>query len=109
VVIVSDFQRSGWAGADGVRLPDGTAVTPMPVGDDEVANVSVTPAVLQRTTFSGQERIGVTAGALNRGSAPVSVSLTLEVDGNIIQSKPLALEPYASASATFDGFTPATK
>jgi hypothetical protein len=106
VVFVSDFQRSGWLGAEGVRLPDGTRVTPVSVAEGAVKNVSITPAAIQRSMFSGQERITITAGALNRGADPVEVSMALEIDGRVVQSRPLKLEPYASAAASFDPFTP---
>ena len=106
VVFVSDFQRSGWLGAEGVRLPDGTKVTPVSVAEGAVKNVSVTPAAIQRSMFSGQERVTITAGALNRGDDPVDVSMALEIDGRVVQSRPLKLEPYASASASFDPITP---
>ena len=69
----------------------------------------LTPAVLQRSTFDGQERVTVTAGAINRGPAIQSLPLTLEVDGRAIQSKTVALTEGGSASVTFDPFTPASK
>jgi uncharacterized membrane protein len=106
VVLVSDFQRSGWLGAEGVRLPDGTKVTPVSVAEGVVKNVSVTPAAIQRSLFSGQERVTVTAGALNRGAEAAAVSMALEVDGRVVQTKPLTLEPFASATASFDPFIP---
>ena len=106
VVFVSDFQRSGWLGAEGVRLPDGTKVTPVSVAEGAVKNVSITPAAIQRSMFSGQERVTITAGALNRGADAVDVSMALEIDGRVVQTRPLKLEPYASASASFDAITP---
>lgn len=106
VVVISDFQRAGWLGAEGVRLPDGTKVTPMSIADGDVTNVSVTPAVLQRATFAGQERVTVTAGAVNRSSSPANVTMTLEIDGRAVETKPLALEPNGSASTSFNPFTP---
>lgn len=109
VVLVSDFQRVAWLGAEGVRLPDGATLTPMSVADGDAANVAITPAVLQRSTFDGQERVTVTAGAINRGPAIQSLPLTLEVDGRAIQSKSVALTEGGSASVTFDPFTPASK
>ena len=109
VVLVSDFQRRGWIGAEGVRLPDGTKVTPVSVADGAVANVSVTPAVLQRTTVSGQERVTVTAGAVNRGGAAVEVPISLEVDGRVIQTKPVTLAPNGSGSVSFDPFAPTAR
>ena len=109
VVIISDFQRRGWLGAEGVRLPDGTKVTPVSVSDGAVANVSITPAVLQRTTVSNQERVTVTAGAVNRGPAAVQVPISLEVDGRTVETKNLSLGPNGSASVSFEPFAPAVK
>ena len=109
VVLISDFQRVAWLGAEGVRLPDGATLTPVSVADGVAANVAITPAVLQRSTFDGQERVTVTAGAINRGPAIQSLPLTLEVDGRVIQSKTVALTEGGSASVTFDPFTPASK
>jgi hypothetical protein len=109
VVLISDFQRLGWLGAEGVRLPDGTKVTPVSVADHPAPNVAVTPAVLQRAVVSGQERVTVTAGALNRGPAPVQVPLSLEVDGRVIETRPLKLDANGSASATFTAFAPTAK
>ena len=109
VVLISDFQRSGWLGAEGVRLPDGATLVPISVAAEEPANVSVAPAVMQRTMFSDQERVTVTSGAINRGGSPVSVDVSLEVDGRVIQSRPLKLDAGGSGSVTFDPFTPASK
>jgi hypothetical protein len=109
VVLVSDFQRLGWLGAEGVRLPDGTKVSAVPIADEQTTNVAVTPAILQRTTTEGQERITVTAGALNRSTAPANVSLALEIDGRVIETKPLALEANGSGSATFTPFVPTAR
>ena len=109
VMLISDFQRAGWLGAEGVRLPDGATLTPVSVATEQVTNVSIAPAVLQRTTFSDQERVTVTSGAINRGAAAVGVDLTLEVDGRAIQTRTLKLEAGGSGSVTFDPFTPASK
>jgi hypothetical protein len=109
VVLISDFQRLGWLGAEGVRLPDGTKVTPVSVADDEAANVSVTPVVLQRTVVSGQERVTVTGGAINRGGSALDATLSLEVDGRVIESRPLKLDATGSSSATFTPFAPTSK
>ena len=72
VVLISDFQRTGWQGAEGVRLPDGVALIPLAIGDADTANVSVTPVSLQRSTFSEQDRVTVTGGVTNHGSKPVA-------------------------------------
>jgi hypothetical protein len=102
VVLVTDFQRGGWRGADNIRLPDGAILTPVAIGDAETANLSVTPVALERSTFSDQERVTVTAGVSNHGSKPVSgVDVTLEINGRGIQTQKVDVQANASASATF--------
>ncbi len=107
VVMISDFQRSGWTGAEGVRLPDGAAMTPIAVGDAETANVSVTPVSIQRAPFAGQERVTITGGAANHGAKAVSnLEIALELDGRAVQTERVNLEPNGAASVTFTAFTP---
>ncbi|MCA1649571.1 MAG: BatA and WFA domain-containing protein, partial [Acidobacteria bacterium] len=109
-ILISDFQRAGWQGSEGVRLPDGASLTTVPISDQATANVAVTPIALERSTFSDQERTAVTAGVVNRGSAPLTaVDLTLEIDGRSVETRRLRLEPNGSASATFAPVTIAAR
>jgi hypothetical protein len=102
VVLITDFQRGGWRGADGVRLPDGALLTPMNIGDAETSNLAVTPVAIERSTFSDQERVTVTAGVANHGGKVVDgADVTLEVNGRPIQTQRVRIEPNASSSATF--------
>ena len=73
VILISDFQRSGWRGEEGARLPQGATLTPVPIqGADRPGRiVSVTGVSLARSTFSNQERVTVTAGVTNRTERPV--------------------------------------
>jgi hypothetical protein len=104
VVLISDFQRNGWRGEEGIRLPQGTVLTPVPItGSGDQVNVSVTAVSLARSTFSDQERVTVTAGLTNRSERPVnSATLTLEVNGIKHGSKPVQLEPGGSFSLEFE-------
>ena len=102
VVMVSDFQRGGWRGADGVRLPDGAVLTPRSVGEEGGPNAAVTPVALERSTFSGQERVSVTAGVANHGAAALEgLAVTLEVNGRPVQTQRVTVAPGASTAATF--------
>ena len=107
VVLISDFQRGGWRGEEGARLPEGTTVTPVAIsGAAEAANVAVTGISLARSTFSNQERVAVTAVAVNRSMRSLrGGQLSLEFGGRAIQSKPLDVEANSSASVTFDPVT----
>jgi hypothetical protein len=107
VVLISDFQRNGWRGAEGARLPQGSLLTPVPIGGPAGRpNVSVTGVSLNRSTFSSQERVGVTAGVANRSEQRIAGEMVqLEVNGIPVGSKPVNIEPGAAASVTFDPFT----
>jgi hypothetical protein len=107
VILISDFQRNGWQGAEGVRLPDGVVLTPVPIADNATANVSVTPVSIQRATFSDQDRVTVTAGVTNHGPVAVSnLEITLEIDGRQVQTERINVDQHSSASLTFVAFTP---
>jgi hypothetical protein len=107
VVLISDFQRGGWRGEEGARLPQGTVLTPVPViGATDRPNLSVSAVSLARSTFSQQERVTVTAGVVNRTDRPVNTSsIRLMVDGLSASTKPLSVEPGGSASVTFEPVT----
>src|SRR5918993_409318 len=105
-ILVSDFQRSGWQGAEGLRLPDGAALIPIDLGTGDTANASVTPVSLERSTFANQERVSITAGVLNHGGPPLyRLALHPDVAGRVIQSKALTVAGNGSASTTFDPVT----
>jgi len=107
VVIISDFQRGGWRGEEGARLPQGVALTPVAIqGAADKANLSVTGLSLARSMFSNQERLTVTAVVTNRTERSVSGSnIALETAGLPVANKPLNVEPGGSASVTFEPVT----
>jgi hypothetical protein len=107
VILISDFQRGGWRGEEGARLPEGALLTPVPVKASlDRTNVSVTAASLARSSFSNQERVTVTAGLTNRTERPVSgQTATLEVSGIPVATKPITIEPGGSTSIAFDPVT----
>jgi hypothetical protein len=62
----------------------------------------VTPVALERSSFSGQERVTVTAGVANHGgNALDGVDVTLEVNGRPIQTQRIKVAANASSSTTF--------
>ena len=107
VVLISDFQRAGWRGAEGSRLPAGAVLTPVPIqGGTDRPNVTLTAASLARTAFANQERAVVTAGLTNRSDRAVSgMTVTLDMNGIKVGTKPVTIEPGASTSVSFDPVT----
>src|SRR5258706_9849711 len=107
VILISDFQRNGWRGEEGSRLPAGSIVTPVLIGGPtDMPDAAVTSVSLARSTFSDQERVTVTAAVANRSDKPVANdTLTLEIGGRGIQTEPLNVAPNGSASVAFMPFT----
>ena len=106
VVMISDFQRNGWVRDDSLRLPQGTVFTPISITDQQPANIAVSSVLPQRSIFSGQERITVTAGIINRGPAPASnLKVELDIDGRALETQPVTIPPGSSSSVTFQPFT----
>ena len=107
VVLVSDFQRTGWKGEEGARLPQGSTLTPVQIeGAIDRPNVSVTGVSMARSTFAEQERLTVTAGLVNRTDRPVTgLNVRLEVGSIPVGAKTVEIAPGASATVSFDPFT----
>lgn len=107
VVLISDFQRNGWKGEEGARLPSGATFTPVAIQTPaDKPNVTITGVTLARSSFASQERVTATAGVVNRSERPVTgATISLQVAGLPIASKPLTMEPGAAASVSFDPFT----
>jgi hypothetical protein len=107
VVLISDFQRSGWRGQEGTSLPAGTQLTPVAIqGVATQPNLSVTAVSLQRSRFANQERVTVTAGITNRSETAVtSHPVTLEAGGLQVSSKTVSADAGASTSVSFEPVT----
>jgi len=108
VVLISDFQRTGWERQEEIHMPEGTVVTPVSVASPDSSGLSVSSIAMQRASFSGEERVTVTAGLTNRGAKPfTNVAVILEVEGRAVESKPVTVAPNSSASVTFAQVTAA--
>ena len=105
-VLISDFQRAGWTGSEDVHFGDSYTLTPVSVASPKANNIAIPSVTFARTTFSGQERVTVSAGIANKGSDPVSdVPVTLEVEGHQIQTQQAKIGANATASVSFTQFT----
>jgi len=106
LVLIGDFQRTGWTGEEGVSLPEGTIVTPVAVGDEAPENRAVSAVSLPRQRFSGRDRVTPTARITRLGGdAPEDIEVVLEVDGRELQRSTVQLPAEGSASVTFEPFT----
>jgi len=105
-ILISDFQKTGWTGSDDVRFSEGVKLTPISVADAKETNVSVPSVQIPRSTFSGRERVTITAGIANKGDTPATnVPVSLEMDNQQIEKTTVNVAPNASASVTFQPVT----
>src|SRR5438128_678553 len=105
-MLVADFQRAGWPGSEDVHFPDAISLTPISVAGLAFTNIAVPSIAFARASFSGQERVTVTAGVANKGPDPVAnVPVTLEMDGHAIQTQHVSVAGNTTASVSFTPFT----
>jgi hypothetical protein len=105
-VIISDFQRVGWKGDEGVSFPSGTVVEPVVISDESTPNTALTSVSLRRDFFSGQERMTATARvARQQGEERADRTVVLELDGQQVQTQTVTLDPTGSATVSFEPFT----
>jgi hypothetical protein len=105
-ILISDFQKTGWSGTDDVHFSEGVKLTPISVADPKATNISVPSVQLPRTTFSGRERVTITAGIANKSSDVANnVPVVLEMDGQQIEKTTVNVGANASASVSFQPVT----
>ena len=105
-VIISDFQKSGWERQEEINLPEGATLTPISVATPDTSSLAVTSVKFQRTSFSGEERVMVTAGVTNRASsAAANLPVQLEIDGRLVDTRSVSVEPNSSGAVTFPAVT----
>src|SRR5262249_33265365 len=81
-------------------------VSTVSVASQNTANLAVPSVSFARASFSGQERITVTAGLSNKGDEALkNVPVTLTIDGHEIQTERASVAAHASGSVTFTQFT----
>src|SRR5205085_3126439 len=105
-VLISDFQRTGWSGSEEVRFGEGMTLNTVSVASPNPTNLAVPSVSFARASFSGQERITVTAGLSNKGDEALrDVPVTLTIDGHEIQTEKATVAAHASGSVSFTQFT----
>jgi hypothetical protein len=104
-ILISDFQKSGWTGAEDISFGENIVLTPVSVASGETSNLSIPSMTFARAEFSGQERITVTAGLTNRNAAPATVPVSLEIEGRQLEALNTTVGANASASVSFAPFT----
>jgi hypothetical protein len=105
LVLVGDFQRIGWTGDEGVRLPSGTVVTPVVIGEEVPPNQAVARVTLPRQRMDGRDRV-TPAARLTRigGAAEDTAEVVLELEGREAQRQTVILPANGAIGVVFEPF-----
>jgi len=106
LVFISDFQRRGWTGDEGVSLPSGTVVTPVDLSSESPVNRAVASVDLDRERLGERDRVIPTARVTRVGGGePEEVEVVLEVDGVDVERRRVELPAAGAATVTFAPFS----
>ena len=104
--LISDFQKTGWERQEEIHLPEGAELKAVSVASLETTNLAVTSVKFQRASFSGEERVVVTAGLTNRSADAVkNLPVKLEIDGRLIDTRNVNIGSNSTGSVTFPAVT----
>ncbi len=87
VVLISDYQKVGWANHNEVSFPKGTVVTPIDLGSAAAPDVGVTQVTTDRDSTGDRDHITVAARLVNTNKTPAPVTAVLSVGGRDVQSQ----------------------
>lgn len=102
IVLITDYQRTGWDQDQAIQLPKGTILTGIDVAEANASNLSVATVVLQRQLTAGREQFVVTARVVNQGGEKAEdIDVTLMISDEIVDGHSVTLEPGSASTVQF--------
>ncbi|MEO7965938.1 MAG: BatA domain-containing protein, partial [Gemmatimonadaceae bacterium] len=106
LVVISDYQRSGWDLGNEVQMPSGTKITPVDVSAGEVQDRSVRAVETRRELTPGaapsdNDRVIVSARLVNIGPAAKGVGAALEINGRQVERRSVDLPTDGGTTLSF--------
>lgn len=105
VVLISDFQRTGWRPDPDATLPEGVVVESVVIGGDEGANLALADLELGRQGAGGRERVTVGARLVNTDENAVTADVVLSIDETEIETATVTVPGGGAAPVSFEPFT----
>lgn len=101
IILISDFQKAGWAKREELALPPGVELHAIDVSAKPGTDAAVIGVTTDRTRDTTRARIIVTARVANLGSAPRTLDAVLDLGGRAVESKHLTVAANAAAQVRF--------
>ncbi len=105
IVLISDFQKSGWEPTQDVKLPAGVTLTPVSVAEPSTANAALVGLAFEQEAAPKGVLVRAAARVANHSAQPVTDrEIALEVDGHRVDAVQVSVEPGTTASVGFAPF-----
>jgi len=101
VVLVSDFQKTGWTTHDEVGFPRGTAITPIDVAAAASPDLAVSRVTTDRDSAGPRDHVIVAARVTNTGAPDKPVSVSLAVGGRTVQTQSASIPAHGAKQIAF--------
>ncbi len=101
VVLISDFQKVGWANHNEIVFPPGTVVTPVDLGGPVAADVAVSAVTTDRDSTGDRDRVTVASRIVNTGPKPKNIDVTLSVGGRDAQTERITVPASGTKQVAF--------
>jgi hypothetical protein len=101
VVLISDFQKAGWAKREELAMPADVTLRTIDVSTGEASDAGVIGVTTERTRDSVRERVTVGARIANLGAKPRTVDAVLELGGRTLESKRITLPARGAQQVRF--------
>ncbi len=105
VVLISDFQRTGWEADPDARLPEGVVVESVVIGGEATGNLALTDLELGREGAGGRERVTARARLVNTGTEAVTVEAALLIDETVVETVAVTAGGGGAGGVDFEPFT----
>ncbi|HTR79079.1 MAG TPA: BatA domain-containing protein, partial [Gemmatimonadaceae bacterium] len=102
VVLISDFQKFGWAKREEIALPPGVTLTAVDVaGNGATANTEVAGVTTNRTQAGGRDQVTVSARLANLGPAARTVDAKFELGGRVVDARRVTIPAHGATPVSF--------
>lgn len=103
LVLISDFQRSGWDVRDNQVMAGGETLTPVDVSGEDVINVAWRGVSVERDSAAANDAVRVIGRVANSGPAKRGVRISLAIGPRDVAQQTVDLPADGGATVTFAG------
>lgn len=101
IVLISDFQKAGWAKREELALPADVTLRTIDVGNTGGTDAGVIGVTTERTRDSVRERVTVSARVANLSTRPRTVDAVLDLGGRRVESKRITIPAKGARQVRF--------